>query len=159
MESPKVTVRLESLIVGYYRELMVVIWRQQPQALIVQELGDQYHQMVRRFPQGFCVLTIVEDGVPLPDSAARKAITDAEARGMKCIRAIVGVQEASGFLGASIRSVLLGISLAMRVPYKHHISSNVLEAAGWLSQHLDRMDKSEIVDTVYNIRRNPEQYR
>jgi hypothetical protein len=142
----------QGLILAEWQSLAIIVWKQQPQPPLIQALGEHYQSMSRRYSNGFYVMVIVEDGVPLPDAKQRDSIADAEKRGSAKIKAIVGVQEASGFLGAAIRSVLLGMSLATRSPYRRHICANVMEAATWLNKLESNFDKSYLVDIIHELR-------
>ena len=83
------------------------------------------------------VLTVLEDkSGTMPSGPARK---EAEAVA-KSVREAVIVQaqvvEGDGFVAASIRALISGISLAIRAPYPNKVFKTVDEALPWVEQQL-----------------------
>jgi hypothetical protein len=141
-----------SLLIVEWKTLVYAVWRQQPTLPLIQTLGRQYQQHARRYPQGFYVMIIVEDGVPIPDGEQRIAIERAEKEAAMHIKAMVGVQEAKGFLGAAIRSAMLGMILATTTPYRRHICANVVEGADYMCRYMKDVKPNHIIDEIQGHR-------
>jgi hypothetical protein len=103
-------------------------------------LGEHQRALVKATAdQRIAVLTVLEDeSGAMPSGPARK---EAEAVA-KSVRDAVAVQaqvvEGDGFVAASIRALLTGITLAIRAPYPNKVFKTLDEALPWFEAQLRR---------------------
>lgn len=122
----------DTLVTGYWGNLVIGVWRGEPTLEAIRFHSQCYNEAAKRTPKGMYVMIIVEDGVPLPNESCRKAISSVMENIERDVVAMVGVQEATGFRGAAIRSVITSLSMLSRVPYKTTTVATVREAARWV---------------------------
>lgn len=151
----------EALLVGSFGNICVVIWRSPPTIAAVERVSLEYSRMKSQFPSGFAPVIIVEDGVGLPDEAARKGLADLMDMYGRSMFCMAGVQEATGFRGAAIRSVLTAIDMLSQAPYPRRLFATVEQAAPWLTQHCMAQPNSapitagSLIAAVTELRRAP----
>jgi hypothetical protein len=116
--------------------LCVAVWMTDPSVEAVNAISDVYRDLYERYPDGFVVCVIVENAVPLPEEPVRKAISGAMKGVQSRVIGMCGVQEATGFRGAALRSVITALVMMSRVPYKTATVATVAEASNWLAPFL-----------------------
>jgi hypothetical protein len=93
-------------------------------------------QQAARYPNGIGMLTVVPpDAVP-PSADARAAIGLTLKRlgtGLRCASWLV---EGSGFQGAMVRAVLLGLKIFGRNAYPTYVSTDLADALVWMVKEL-----------------------
>ncbi len=138
MSPPRITALEKTFATAHWNDLFIGIWRGPTSVVAANEWGRQYENMAARHPAGFVAIGIVEAQTPIPDGPTRKAISAAMDRAEGTIRAMAGVQEANGFTGAALRSILLALSNMSHGPYPRRMFGGCGEAAVWLAPQLDR---------------------
>ena len=133
----RITALEKTFVTGHWNNLFIGIWRGPASVVAANEWGRQYEHMEARYPAGFMSLGIVEAQTPIPDGPTRKALSAAMDRAGGAIRAMAGIQEASGFTGAAIRSILLALSNMSSGPFPRRMFGSCTEASSWLSSHFD----------------------
>lgn len=133
MIRPRITALEKTFATGCWSNLFIGIWRGPTSVEAANEWGRQYEHMAARHPTGFIAIGIVEAQTPIPDGKTRKAISAAMDLAGGTLRGMAGIQEASGFAGATIRSILLALSNMASGPYPRRMFSSCGEAATWLS--------------------------
>src|SRR5688572_5603271 len=153
MDGFEIRVAKNDLGVMTWRNMVVGVWYEKPTMESVASLAAVYRAMADKYPTGLVVCIIVEDGITLPDQAARKAIADAMKSVEHSVSAMCGTQEATGFLGAAIRSVILGMVLMSRVPYKTGTVATVKQGADWLAPFvIPESSPQQIASTIHEFR-------
>ena len=160
MSPPRITALEPSFVTGYWSNLFVGVWRGAPTVAAVNEWERQHKHMAARFPAGFLSIGIIEAQTPIPDAATRSALAESMSRIGPSLRAMAGVQEASGFTGAALRSVMLALSNLACGPYPRRIFGSSAEAAHWLAPHFDSrlapIGASQILAVIEEFRRMSE---
>jgi hypothetical protein len=151
MTTTRITALEKTFVTGHWNHLFIGIWRGPASVVAANEWGRQYEHMAARYPAGFVSLGIVEAQTPIPDGPTRKALTAAMDRAGGGIRAMAGIQEASGFAGAAIRSILLALSNMSRSPFPRRMFGSCTEASFWLASHLDSSAGSVSAEDVLTI--------
>jgi hypothetical protein len=152
MTRPETRLVREDLAIMSYGKLLVGMWSGNPTLKSATEMAAHYRHMQAQFPEGFVACAIVEDGVPLPDDSVRKVIGDLMKTMDKHIVAMCAVQEATGFRGSAIRSVLTALVLISRPPYKNTTLKSVSEAAQWLAPFVPDVTANQIETAIAQFR-------
>lgn len=155
MSPPRITALERSFITGYWSNLFIGVWRDVVTVADVHEWSRQFDHMLARHPKGFVVISIVEARAPIPDARAREALAGTMNRAAG-VRAMAGVQEATGFTGAAVRCVLLALNNMTSKPYPCRVFRGLEEAAPWLAPYVDanpdRVSEEEVVEAIEGIR-------
>src|SRR5262249_39583980 len=83
-----------------------------------------------RYPGAGIFTIVVEPKVPVPSDPVRRGLTDLIRAGAG-LRCGFVVTEGSGFQQSLVRSVVAGLTLAVRPPFPMKVFSTVAEAASW----------------------------
>jgi hypothetical protein len=135
---PRVVYDDEGLQIATWSRVFVNRWRTVATLERLVVLGKHQRALVQAMDdRRIAVVTVLEDkSGAMPSSPARK---EAEAVA-KSVREAVIVQaqvvEGDGFVAASIRALLTGISLAIRAPYPNKVFRTVDEALPWVEEQL-----------------------
>jgi hypothetical protein len=156
MSHPRITTFEQSFATGYCDDLFIGLWSGAVTLEATAEWSRQYDNMAARHPTGFLVLVVIEEHTPIPDATCRKALAAVmDGLGSK-VRAMSAVQEASGFLGSAVRSVLLALTNMTRGAFPRRVFGSCDEAARWLASQVDPRHASEraaaIVAAVVELR-------
>lgn len=143
--------------VATWRNVLVVIWRNETQLGAVRSLASHLAQFAEVPPKGCALLTIIEAGAPMPSAEARSELarfmTDAASR----LKSSAVAFEGAGFRAAAVRGVVTGLTMLARQPYPHKIFSTVQEAAQWLSSSMQvtaqaTVDAPALITTIQSLR-------
>lgn len=138
--APRVIHDDEGLQIAVWSRVFINRWRTVATVERLVALGEHQRALVRATAdKRIAVLTVLEDeSGAMPSGPARK---EAEAVA-KSVRDAVALQaqvvEGDGFVAASIRALLSGISLAIRAPYPNKVFKRVDEALPWVEDQLRR---------------------
>ncbi len=156
MSQPRITALEPGFATGHWHDLFIGVWRGTPTLEAVAEWSRQYDHMAARHPIGFLSIVVIEAHTPIPDGATRKALTAVMDRLGSNVRAMAAVQEASGFVGATVRSVLLLLTNMSTGPYPRRIFGSCQDAARWLALHKNGqaapMSAEQVVAAVASFR-------
>jgi hypothetical protein len=136
--APRVIYDDEGLQIAIWSRVFFNRWRTTATQERLVVLGEQQRALVQATAdKRIAVVTVLEDkSGTMPSGPARK---EAEAVA-KSVREAVIVQaqvvEGDGFVAASIRALISGISLAIRAPYPNKVFKTVDEALPWVEQQL-----------------------
>jgi hypothetical protein len=138
--APRVIHDDEGLQIAVWSRVFINRWRTVAtlERLVVH--GEHQRALVKATAdRRIAVLTVLEDeSGAMPSGPARK---EAEAVA-KSVRDAVAVQaqvvEGGGFVAASIRALLTGITLAIRAPYPNKVFKTLDEALPWFEEQLLR---------------------
>jgi hypothetical protein len=122
----------KDMALGASTDLFVTIWRARTTLDGVEILDSQLTEFASERPKELALLTIIEAGAKMPDPGTREPL----ARVLNSVAEqvlISGVAfEGEGFLAASIRSVVVGLTLIARQPFPHRTFKDVEEASRWI---------------------------
>jgi hypothetical protein len=136
--TPRVVYDDEGLQIAIWSRVFINRWRTAATLERLLVLGKHQRGLVGATDdKRIAVVTVLEDkSGSMPSGPARK---EAEAVA-KSVREAVIVQaqvvEGEGFVAASIRALLTGITLAIRAPYPNKVFKTVDEALPWVEQQL-----------------------
>jgi hypothetical protein len=120
----------------FWNDIVVIIDRGRTRASDYSGLEKLALDQASRYPFGIGVLTVIPpDAVP-PSAEARNAISALLAHVGKGLRCLCWLVEGSGFQGAMVRAVLVGLKVFGRYPYATHVSTDLGEALTWMLEQL-----------------------
>lgn len=134
LPSPDSPIIQHDIAIMTWRNLIVALWHDTVTLSGVAELTNVYRRMVEHYPSGFASCVIVADGVGLPEDACRRGIATTMTEIAPHVLGMCGVQEAKGFRGAAIRSVITALVMMSRAPYKTATVATTDEACEWLAK-------------------------
>jgi hypothetical protein len=119
------------LALGAAPDLFVTIWRDRTTLEGVEILQSHLADFARDRSKELALLTIIEAGAKMPAVGTREPLARV-LNGVAEQVLISGVAfEGEGFLAASIRSVVVGLTLIARQPFPHRTFKDVEEVARW----------------------------
>jgi hypothetical protein len=159
-----VTVRYcdADLALGASNDLYFVLWRCRTTVEGVQTLGANLLDFAKNRSKELALVTIIEQRAKMPDLGTREPL----ARVLRSVSGQVLVSgvafEGDGFLAASIRSVVIGLTLIARQPYPHRTFASVEEVSFWFESERKRIgkhfDSGETQAVVAKFRRTVARY-
>ena len=129
---PRVAEHTRDHAFGTWQHLVIVVWKQQTTVQALRSVGALTFALAKDSGHKIGLLSIVEDGAPLPTAEVRKVTADV-LRGVP-IKLSAMVFEGHGFRAAAVRGVITGIGLLARTPYPHRTFAMVEDAAVWIEE-------------------------
>jgi hypothetical protein len=145
-----------NLAVGGADGVLVFVWRKQTTLEGTAICREYVERTCANHGREFCVLNIVEAQAALPDAKPRQAIAELLRRAEHWIQASALVFEATGFLAATIRSVVTGITLVAKQGFPHRVFDQVEAAARFIEEQSapnPRWTAYQITEIVADLRR------
>jgi hypothetical protein len=121
-----------------WRNVLISIWRDTPTILAAENKGRLYRSVLGKGRSTFGIITIIEAKTPLPDMETRKVMVAVMVESARWIVCTAAVMEATGLKGATVRSVLTGLTLAARTSHPMKIFSSLEEASVWVADEAGR---------------------
>jgi len=119
----------------------------------VRKIQSTYDAHANTFSSGVFMVTIVDEGAPMPAADVRDALSAFLASGIGRTLMSAVIHEGAGFRAAAVRSVVTGLAMAARLPYPHKVFSTVSDAASWFSAGASQsLSAAMIVDVVAEAR-------
>jgi len=135
--SPAQLVALEKdYCLATWHEIFILIWRHETTLDGLRALDHALRDHERTYPGGCGLLTIIEQGAPMPSSDVRTAMARFMTEAARIIKSSAVTFEGAGFRAAAVRGVVTGLTMLARQPYPHKVFATVDEAARWLSGSL-----------------------
>ncbi len=138
---------------GYAGPIFTVIWRHETTVPGAVALHTQYDRF-RTAPQHGLV-TIIEEGAPLPPSDARERIAKFLQESASTLVVSAVIFEGSGFRSAAVRGVVTGLTMLAKQSYPHRVFGTLESAAEWYVGHAPTawgMDESRFISSIQGIR-------
>lgn len=136
-----------------WQHLILALWRGNTTVDAVREGQRIFDEHAKAWPDGILILTVVEDGAPMPDAPARDALGKLLQSGAGRTRKSAVVYEGDGFRAAAVRSVVTGISVFSKPPFPHKIFARVAEAAGFLASEAGHgVTGNQLANIVSDVR-------
>ncbi len=118
----------------------------------VRTIQRAYDDLAARFPSGVFMVTIVEDGAPMPVVEVRDALAKFLASGAGRTTMSAVIHEGVGFRAAAVRAVVTGLAMVARLPYPHKVFGTPTDAARWFSLGDPPLDADDFVAAVADAR-------
>ena len=156
MIRPQITAIEDGFATGSWGNLFIGICHGPATPAAIREWTRQHEHMALRHPGGFLSMVIIESLAPIPDASDRQALSGAIDRVSGTLRALGGVLEAHGFVGATFRSVMLTLFNMRRAPFPRRMFGSCDEAARWLAPQFQGtsgpVTATQIIDAVHEFR-------
>jgi hypothetical protein len=119
----------------------------------VRKIQSTYDTHANSFPSGVYMVTIVDEGAPMPAADVRQALSNFLASGIGRTLMSAVIHEGAGFRAAAVRSVVTGLAMAARLPYPHKVFGTVADAASWFSASASQsVNAAMVADVVAEAR-------
>lgn len=119
-----------------WNDVFMVIWRVNTTVEGARALRRECLGFAAKRPEGIALLTIVEEGAPMPAPESREVIARFLGDASESIRASAVIFEGDGFRAAAVRSVVIGLTMLARQKYPHKVFAAVEDGATWLEREL-----------------------
>jgi hypothetical protein len=106
---------------GVWRNLLVPVWLSRTTVFAAQKAIAQSEKLIRSYPEGIVMLTLIGNDAGKPDAAAVKLLAEHMSSIAGHIKHSAVVFEGTGFRAAFIRAVTTGLSLLANHPYPHRM--------------------------------------
>jgi hypothetical protein len=127
-----------------WNAIFIVIWRHDTTSEGVRTLDLKLREYETAHPGGCGLLTIIEQGAPMPTSEVRTALARFMTEGARVLRSSAVAFEGAGFRAAAVRGVVTGLTMLARQPYPHKVFATMADAAQWLGTSLKDTAKLSI---------------
>lgn len=121
VDSARLVERHPEFSVGVWRNLLVPVWLSRTTVSAAQKAIAQSEKLIRAYPQGIAMLTLIGNDAGKPDSAAVKLLAEHMSRIAGHIKHSAVVFEGVGFRAAFIRAINTGLTLLANHPYPHRM--------------------------------------
>jgi hypothetical protein len=126
-------------LVGLWRNVLVLAFRDQPTAEGLRRMGAVQRDVAARFPGGYAALAML----PMVRRPAMTRELREEAERLTSssppeLRAVAEVIDGKGFLAATLRSVATSMVMLTRPAWPMRVFAGVEPAAAWLATWVDR---------------------
>jgi hypothetical protein len=155
-EAARVIELKHDFCIAAWQQLYIIIWRHETTMDGVRAADTHLDEFARSIPQGG-LLTIIEQGAPMPSSDVRNSLARFLTGGAKFIRSSAVAFEGAGFRAAAVRGVVTGLTMLARQPYPHKVFATMAEAANWLGASLPEtagihLDSGRLVPALGELR-------
>lgn len=159
---PRIVEQTSDHAFGTWHHMLIVVWKRETKIQTLRSIESCVRALAKERGTEIGLLTIVEDGAPLPTPEARRVTADV-LRGAP-IKLSAMVFEGHGFRAAAVRGVITGIGLIAKTPYPHRTFATVDEAAAWIEKETRNngpgsMLRDSIVRGVASLRQGPAEPR
>jgi hypothetical protein len=151
-----VTAKIENSTKDYllatWQHVFLALFRGETSVDAVRDAQRVFDQHMTANPEGVLLLTIVEQGAPMPEASARNEIGKLLRSGAGRTKKSAVVYEGDGFRAAAVRSVVTGLAVFSKPPYPHKIFGKVSEAAGFLADPSKGVTGNQLATIVSEVR-------
>lgn len=138
---------------GFAGPVYCVIWRNETTVEGGEKLHAGYNAFRKHSQHG--LVTIVEEGAPLPKPEARERIAKFLGDSSDTLVVSAVIFEGSGFRSAAVRGVVTGLTLVARQAYPHRVFGTLDGGAQWFVRHAPDhwdLDEKRFIDSMQGIR-------
>jgi hypothetical protein len=147
----------EDIGIGTAKDVFVVVWRERTTLETVARACSEFQSYANSWGRELAMMVVVEEHAKMPDPGAREAIASFLATASDKLVIAALVYEGQGFVAASIRGVVIGLTLLARQPYPYRVFASVGEAAQWFFENENRIGRrfsaENITSDVMTLRR------
>ncbi|HZU82320.1 MAG TPA: hypothetical protein VE987_05365 [Polyangiaceae bacterium] len=141
-------------IIATWQQLVIVVYRLETTISGTHAVQETFDELARQYP-GVFVLTVVEEHAPIPAPDVRAMMARFLLTRAPQIVLSAVVYEGTGFRAAAVRTVVTGLALVSKLPYRHKIFATVEDAARWFAESspvAHDWGEAAIVDVVTKMR-------
>jgi hypothetical protein len=143
LDPPRLVERHPDFALGEWGNLFVPIWLRRTHLFAAQRAIAESRRLIRQYPGGIAMLTVVGPDAGPPDRAATTLLAaHMTSIGAQVLYSAV-VFEGVGFRAAFVRAVTTGLSLLANHPYPHRVCDLALAAQG-ISVAVNKVSKTPI---------------
>ncbi len=143
----------DAYIRAEWENLYLVVYRAAPKFEHLDGIEKDFQSLVSRYPNGIVSCVIIEPGTGAPEAKVRersKAIMDGIA---KNLRGAATVPEGEGLWGATMRSLLVGMTLLAPSSYPQEICKSQEEASGVLANWMNSgKQPADVLAVLHELR-------
>ncbi len=134
-----------------WKNVVVAIYKHETTVAGVASVKRVYNTCVAAHPGGVFLITIVEQGAPMPPSEVRDLLANFLEGGTGKTLMSAVVHEGSGFRAAAVRSVVTGLAMLARLSYPHQVFGSVEVAARWFAS-ASGLNADELAEAIAEAR-------
>jgi len=120
-------------LIATWESVVIPVWRVETTMSGVLMLDKVFDAAAQQYPSGVFLLTIVEPNAPVPTPDVRKAMALMLTKWASRLLVSAVVHEGTGFRAAMVRSVVIGVAMLTKLPFRHKVFSTIDEAARWFA--------------------------
>jgi hypothetical protein len=129
--SPSVHAWTRDQVIATWESVIIVVYRFETTMSGAAAAQEVFDALAREHRDGAFVLTVVEENAPMPTPEVRAMMARFLATRAPQIILSAVVYEGTGFRAAAVRSLVTGLALVSKLPYRHKVFATVDEAASW----------------------------
>ena len=137
-----------------WHNLLVIVWWGEIELDTVVATVGVSEQVFRSTGHKVVSLVVIEEGVPIPDSPIRRAVSSTMDNNSEFAERSANVIAGEGFWAAAARAVLTGIITVTRSPTPRKTFKHAQEALAWLAPSIGapRLDVDDLHAMVRGLR-------
>jgi cytochrome c556 len=139
-------------VVFTWRNVTCAVFKRETTLGGVRTIQRVYDDLAGKFPEGVLMVTIVEEGAPMPVVEVRDALAKFLASGAGRSKMSAVIHEGIGFRAAAVRAVVTGLAMVAKLPYPHKVFATPTDAARWFSLGDQPFDADDFVTAVADAR-------
>lgn len=120
--------------VGGGARLLVIVWRDRTTLNGIRKCREYVHQTCSGSGCEFALMAVIEPKAKLPGGEERAAVAELLRDASRWIQVSTLAFEGNGFIAATIRSIVTGITLLAQQPFPHRVFENVEEASRFIER-------------------------
>lgn len=145
------------MAVGTGNDIYVVIWRDRTTSEGVSVIAKTFSEYAKSHSREVALITVIEPKARMPSAECRAALARTLAATSPYVLISAVAFEGEGFVAASIRGVVVGLTMLARQTFPHRVFKTVAEAADWIESERFVIHKDfkayEIRSQVASLRR------
>lgn len=143
MPSPDVFFRDDAVLYADVQGVWLMLMFGPPDAPRMRRAGATLAEMSKRYPQGFCNITVITQSAGISmDAESRQAAADLTAQYSAFMKCDVNVIDGEGFWPATVRAILAAVHSLSRVRHPRHAVRTLEEAIDIALKHLPEESKA-----------------
>jgi hypothetical protein len=150
-----VEVSTRDCVIATWDRVLLALWRGRTTVAAVRRGGELICQQAAEHGP-LLMITVIEEGAPLPALEARMELVTVLKRANGMIDRSALVFEGEGFRAATVRAIVAGVSLFSRPDYPHRVFASVGAAARFLAHGKPgELPPHRVIRMVAEARRAP----
>lgn len=121
---------------GRFGNCVLLVWSGAVRPAEIEAMHAYTDNVVEACAGGVTILTVIQDGTPLPSAEGKRSLEAYFGHYADRIRAAAHVAEGTGLWASMARSVITALQLVRRRPYPTKVFSDVAEGIEWLAPHV-----------------------
>lgn len=142
MPSPDVFYRDDAVLYADVQGIWLMLMFGPPDAARMRRAGPTLAEMSKRYPHGFCNLTVITPSAGIAmDAESRQAAADLTMQYSSFMKCDVNVIDGEGFWPATVRAILAAVHVLSRVRHPRHAVRTLDEAMDLTIKYLPAESK------------------